>query len=248
MDRSGSVGGTRALPRQPIVKSTRLLVTGFTERQRASDRNIRAGCLRALLLEWPKTACRSDVSIFTDDFGYTRKARGRSRLIPGRIEAGKVAIGLGISRPANAVAIFDHGRTATRLPGGRAASLGLFLLRRQRRRGANDALAVDDEAGGLARAERKPWRRRLPWASAVAAARAAAAASAERPWSIEKGIFGAAVRAGAGAGACAGVCADTAETPAAAKSTITAIIRIFNEPAKRARTFRSLLAASLEAG
>jgi hypothetical protein len=61
---------------------------------------------------------------------------------------------------------------------------------------------------------------------AFSAAAARAAASAERPWSIAKGIFGAAVCAGVGAGACAGVWAEVAETPAAAKSTIAAIVRI----------------------
>src|SRR6202022_2400818 len=40
--------GYGALPRRPIVKTTRLLVTGYSRRaERASDRNSRRGCLRA---------------------------------------------------------------------------------------------------------------------------------------------------------------------------------------------------------
>ena len=77
---------------------------------------------------------------------------GPVRLFPGCIEAGKVAIGRGIFRPPHAVAIFHHGRTATRLPGSAPLVFGLLLLRRERRRGTNDVLAVDGEACRLARA------------------------------------------------------------------------------------------------
>ena len=103
-------------------------------------------------------------------------------------------------------------------------------------RGANDVLAVDGEACGLARAgsgSRCGGGSRLGGVRGSRRPRAAAA-SAERPWSIEKGIFGAAVCAGVGAGACAGVCAEAAETPAAAKSTIAAIVRILTSLQKSA--------------
>jgi len=142
--------------------------------------------------------------------------------LPGRIEAGKVAVGLGIFRPPHSVAIYHDGRTATRLPGGTPLLVGLLLLRRQRRRGRNDVVAIDAEAGGLAG---------LGWAPAAAAAAfalaaAAAAASAARPWSIENDICGAAAAEGAGAGA--GLCcADADETLAAANRTTAAMIRIF---------------------
>src|SRR6266480_3478637 len=72
---------------------------------------------------------------------------------PGRIEAGKIAIGFGIAGPANSLAIFDHGRTATRLPGRARLRIGLLFLRRPRRDGANHCAAVDAEIGGLAGAK-----------------------------------------------------------------------------------------------
>ena len=174
---------------------------------------------------------------------------GPVRLFPGCIEAGKVAIGRGIFRPPHAVAILHHGRTATRLPGSAPLVFGLLLLRRERRRGTNDALAVDGEACRLARAgsgsrgggscldgvrgSRCPRRcGGIGGASVVHRERYFWCSSSSRSWR----------------GACAGVCAEAAATPAAAKSTITAILRIFIEPAKRARTFRSLRARILRRG
>src|SRR6266850_3731105 len=75
-------------------------------------------------------------------------------LFPGRIEAGQVAIGFGILRPANPLAVFDDARTATRLPGGARLLVGLLFFRRSRRRGAKHCAAVDFEVGGLAGGQR----------------------------------------------------------------------------------------------
>ncbi len=72
----------------------------------------------------------------------------------GRIEAGKIAIGLGISGAAEPLTVLNHGRPASRLPGGAAVRFGLLFLRRQRRSGANDATVIDAEVGGLAGGKR----------------------------------------------------------------------------------------------
>ena len=74
----------------------------------------------------------------------------------GRLDARQVAIGFGISGPAQPLAVRHHGRPATRLPGGAGFRVGLLLLRRQRRREANDAVAIDAEVGGLAGRQRTP--------------------------------------------------------------------------------------------
>src|SRR5260221_13014226 len=93
----------------------------------------------------------------------TMPAIGFCLLCPGGIEAGKVAIGFGVSGAANSLTIFNDGRTAARLPGDLRFRVGLPLLWCSRRRGANDAAAVDAEIGGLAGGKRPPGgdRRRL---------------------------------------------------------------------------------------
>jgi hypothetical protein len=108
-------------------------------------------------------------------------AIGSCLLCPGGIEAGKVAIGFGVSRAANSLTILNDGRTAARLPGGLRFRVGL-------RGGAArmtplpltlksvDWLGVSGFPAAIAAALS---------AAAADAALAALAASAACPWSIE---------------------------------------------------------------
>src|SRR5882757_7860650 len=55
---------------------------------------------------------------------------------------------------AHSLTVFDDGRTATRLPGGARLGVGLLLLRRSRRSGANGSAAIDLEVCFLAGGKR----------------------------------------------------------------------------------------------
>jgi hypothetical protein len=84
---------------------------------------------------------------------YRGSSAWRCLLLPGGIEAGKVAIGFGVSRSPDPLAILDDGRTATRLPGSAPVRVGLLFLGRSRQSGTNDPTTIDAEIGGLAGSE-----------------------------------------------------------------------------------------------